>query len=97
MVVINEKHLKDNFAVNLRYLRLRNTPRISQAMLARIIGSSQRSISNYEKAYHLPPTHVLAALAKYFGLTMDELMMERVPESPSVPQIYTKEEGTTNE
>lgn len=94
MVVIDEENLRKNLAANMRYLRLRNSPRISQTMLARKIGTTQKSISNYELAYCLPPAHVLAALAECFGLTMDELMAERVPKKIS---NYTQKEGTNNE
>ena len=80
MIVTDEETLRKNLATNMRYLRLKHTPRISQTMLAGKIGSTQQSISNYEQAYCLPPAHVLAALAECFGLTMDELMQERVPE-----------------
>lgn len=81
MVIVDEEILRKNLAVNMRYLRLKHSPRISQTMLARKIGTTQQSISNYEKAYCLPPAHVLAALAECFGLTMDELIQQPVPET----------------
>lgn len=80
MISINEELLKQNLAQNLRYLRLSQSPRLSQLMLARRTGSSPKSISNYEMAYYLPPVHILMALSLYFGLTMEELLKSRVPE-----------------
>lgn len=84
MVIVDEETLRKNLAGNMRYLRLKHSPRISQSMLARKIGTTQKSISNYEKAYCLPPAHVLAALAECFGLTMDELLQERLPNTEIV-------------
>lgn len=84
MEIIDEEILRKNLAVNMRYLRLKHSPPISQTMLARIIGTTQQSISNYEKAYCLPPAHVLAALAEYFGLTMDALVQKRIPETTTI-------------
>ncbi len=74
-----EQQLRNCLARNLRYLRMSRIPCLSQKMLARKLGVTQKSISRYENAKYLPPTHVLVALADEFGLAMDELFMEHLP------------------
>ena len=72
-----EEKLKTNLATNLQYLRIRH--KLSQNSLAKHLGISPRSISYYESGSFLPPTHVLRAMASYFGYTVDELLSERLP------------------
>ncbi len=80
MVTVNEDYLKQNLARNMRFLRISNSPRISQTMLANKLGVSQKSISKYETAVLLPPPHILVAMAQCFGFTTDELLGETLPE-----------------
>lgn len=87
-----EQQLKRSLARNLRRLRMSRHPCLSQKMLARKLGVTQKSISRYENALCLPPAHVLIALAEEFGLATDALFLERLP------QNMKKKEGTkTNE
>lgn len=79
MSLIDEETLRNNLARNLRYLRTSRTFNMSQEALARKIGITPKSISRYETGICLPPSHVLAALSKYFGYSMDELLAERLP------------------
>ena len=86
MVTVNENCLKQKIARNMRYLRLSRNPRISQTMLANKLGVSQRSISKYETAVLLPPPYVLVAMAKCFGITIDELMSETLPDKKGMKE-----------
>ena len=86
MVTVNENCLKQNLARNMRDLRLSRTPRISQTMLANKLGVSQRSISKYETAVLLPPPYVLVAMAKCFGITIDELLSETLPDKKGMKE-----------
>ena len=79
MNLTNEDIIKKNFSRNIRYLRLSRTPKLSQKMLARILGVTVRSISRYESANCLPPSYVLAAMATYFGYTTEELLSDKLP------------------
>jgi DNA-binding XRE family transcriptional regulator len=76
-----EQQLRNCLARNLRYLRMSRSPCFSQKMLAKKLGVTQKSISRYENAKCLPPTHVFVALTEEFGLAMDELFMERLPQN----------------
>lgn len=70
----DEEKLKVNLAENIRFLRLTHNPRITQVELAKKLGITQKSISNYEQARCLPPTYVLAAIADLFHLSLDDLL-----------------------
>ena len=80
MSLVNEEHLKYNLARNIRYLRLRKKPYLSQTTLANKLGVTQKSINRYENAVNLPPAHVLVAMAQYFGYTTEELLSDTLPE-----------------
>ena len=77
--LIDEQTIMRNFSKNIRYLRLSKTPKLSQQTLARILGITVRSISRYETASCLPPTYILASMARYFGYTTEELLSEKLP------------------
>lgn len=79
MFPVNEEQLKHNLARNIRYLRLSKQPRMSQTMLAKKLGVTQKSITRYETAVNLPPAHILVAMADYFGFTTEELLAEKLP------------------
>lgn len=74
-----EEILKANLARNMRFLRLQRKPYLSQKMLAKKLGVTQKSISRYETAHCLPPVHILMAMADMFGFTPDELFREKLP------------------
>lgn len=92
MAPIKEDQLREILARNLRYLRERRKPYLSQQMLAKKLEVTQKSISRYENAKSLPPAHVLVAMAELFGLTTDALFMAELPEN-----MNKKEGNTTNE
>ena len=79
MAIQNEEQLRMNLAKNMRYLRCIRIPHVSQTMLANKLGVTQTSINRYETAQNLPPTHVLKAMADYFGYTTDELLSDKLP------------------
>ena len=57
-----------------RMAELRKAAGYTQAELTKEIGISQRMISHYEGRAEHPPTAVLPALAKAFGVTTDKLL-----------------------
>lgn len=75
-----EEMLRSNLAVNLRYLRNMKNPRLSQDTLARKLGVTQKSISKYEQGYCLPSVILLAAMANYFHLDMEDLLYGNLPQ-----------------
>lgn len=76
---MDEEKLRKNLARNMRYLREQRSPRISQTMLAKKLGVTQASISKYENEILLPPLHILADMAEYFGFLMDDLLSSALP------------------
>lgn len=58
-----------------RLLELRKKNGLSQEALAEKLGISRQSISKWERAESSPDTDNLIALAKLYGVTLDELLM----------------------
>ena len=63
-----------NFPRNLKYLRLSKNPPISQEALARILKTTQNSISSYETGTNLPPASFLLQLSWYAHVSVDDLL-----------------------
>lgn len=61
-----------NFSENLR--RLRKAKDIKQEALAEAMNVSRQTVSKWENGTAMPDFKKLNALAKYFGVTMDELL-----------------------
>ncbi len=59
---------------NLKQARLRMGK--SQIEVARCIGISNAALSNYETGYREPDLDTLCMLARYYGMTLDELANE---------------------
>lgn len=53
---------------------LRTEFEISQIQLAKALGVSKQSVSNWENENILPSIEMLARIAKYFGVTCDYLL-----------------------
>lgn len=68
-----------------RLVMLRMERGLTQVDLAKLIGSTQRSISGYETIAELPPAHVLVKLAKAFGVSADELLGLQPPKAAAKP------------
>lgn len=63
---------KNSFAQNLKYLRI--SAGIGQVRLASEIGVSKGIISLWENGKREPTMSYLIVLAKYFNVTIDELV-----------------------
>ena len=63
--------------MKIKYLRQTNN--LSQSELAKIIGVSQKSISDYEKQKTQPDIETLIKLADYFHTTIDYILGHNVP------------------
>ena len=61
-----------NFKENLHSLRKQK--KVSQEVLAQHLGVSQRLISHYEKGKCEPSLDYLCSMAKFFDVTLDELV-----------------------
>ena len=61
-----------------RVAELRRSRDITQVQLAEYLGISQQTINAYETGYRRFPVSVLPPLARYLGLTLDELVGESV-------------------
>ena len=57
-------------------MQLRQEKHLSQAELGNVIFVSGGTISNYEKGVHYPDVEKLVALAEYFGVSIDYLLLD---------------------
>lgn len=64
------------FAENLRYLR--EQKRITQLQLAEILYSTPSAIGNYEVGRREPNITTLCQIAKYFEISLDDLILEKL-------------------
>lgn len=73
-----------SFADNLR--RLRQEKGYTQEILAENLGVAPRSVSRWECGTTLPDVMLLPALAKLYGVTVDDLYRENVTPYPNLAQ-----------
>ena len=67
----------ESFAARLRALRLKSG--LSQEALARQLGVSAQSVSNWENAANWPEAALILPLARQLGVSADELLTEPTP------------------
>ncbi|MEE4198220.1 MAG: helix-turn-helix domain-containing protein [Bacteroidales bacterium] len=80
---------------NIRYLR--KSKGLTQDELAKKIGVNRAMIGSYEENRAIPKLPVLKDLARYFNLTLDEIINQQLSEhlttGPEETQIYRKGSG----
>lgn len=59
---------------NLRYLRRTHDPPLSQERVARNLHIDRSRYAHYELGQRAPPVELVLAMAKYFQVTMEELI-----------------------
>lgn len=64
--------------IGQKIIRLRNAADISQEQLAENLGVSRQSISKWEMDQTLPQIDKVIQLAELFGVTTDELLLEKI-------------------
>lgn len=78
-----------------RLYELRKKKGLSQEALAEKLGISRQSVSKWERAESSPDTDNLIALAKLYGVSLDELLLGEEKEEES--QTENTKEGSENE
>jgi transcriptional regulator with XRE-family HTH domain len=69
---------------------LRQNLGLSQIELAKIIGVSKSTMSNYERNYSIPDPDIVVSLANYFNVTIDFLYdLENKPVHPNITKEHT--------
>jgi transcriptional regulator with XRE-family HTH domain len=61
-------------ADNIRYLRLKQVPNLSQEKIAEKLVISRESYAKYETAKYTPPLDVLLAISRYYHISTDLLL-----------------------
>ncbi len=67
-------------AENIKYLRTMNG--ISQSELAKAMGVAQSSVAQWENAARALTVGMIAAFAKYFGVSLDDLVFKKLTPKP---------------
>ena len=76
-----------------RLYELRKQQGLSQEELAEKLGVSRQAVSKWERSEASPDTDNLIALAKIYGLTLDELVYgEKAGEEKTAPETEPKNE-----
>lgn len=78
------KNVNDILSENLVKLRKQN--KLTQAELAEAIHYSDKSISKWEKGESCPSIAVAAEIARYFGVTLDDLIDENFVAEEAAPK-----------
>lgn len=66
------------FAKNLRLLRQAQKPYLSQRRIAQRLGVCRTTYISYEMGRRQPPAFFVANTAKYFGVSADKLLTEKL-------------------
>ena len=66
------------FAKNLRTLRERQRPYLSQSRIAKRLGVCRTTYAGYELGKRQPPGFFIANVAKYFGVSTDKILREKL-------------------
>lgn len=85
-----------NIAIADRLLRLRKAHGFSQEELAEKIGISRQSVSKWERAEASPDTDNLIALARLYGVSLDELLLSDEEESKAGEGLQPVPNGLEN-
>lgn len=78
--------MENNFSENLKKLRIDNN--YTQTSLADKLGISRTSLSYYENGVSEPDLHNLILIAKFFNISIDDLVA-KTSISSTIPPIYT--------
>lgn len=66
------------FAKNLRTLRERQRPYLSQSRIAKRLGVCRTTYVGYELGKRQPPAFFIANVARYFGVSTDKMLREQM-------------------
>lgn len=70
-----------------RICNLRTQRKLSQDELANALEVSRQSISKWETNSSVPELDKLVRLSEFFGVSLDELVMDKKPTPPTQPQV----------
>ena len=67
---------------NEKIKKLRDSRGWTQSELAEKLGTDGRMISHYEKGKNIPSADILVKIAELFNVSIDYLLIERIPQRP---------------
>ena len=75
VLACNDEYL---FAKNLKMLRKKQTPYLSQGRIAERLGVCRTTYISYETGSRQAPAFFIANAARYFGVSADRLLTEKL-------------------
>ena len=73
-----------------RITKLRNAKGISQDTLALALGVSRQSVSKWETDASVPELDKLIKISEYFEISLDELVLDKVPVTTKLDELGAK-------
>jgi transcriptional regulator with XRE-family HTH domain len=70
------------FGQRLKILRINKLPKVTQEAVAKEIGASRATYSNWETERATPDFEYLVKLADYYNVTLDYLLGRKKPDNP---------------
>ena len=83
--------------INEQIATLRKQKGITQGELAQALGVTNQSVSKWESGQCCPDIQLLPELAKYFDISIDELMCEKAPETDHERNIPSESGSNIND
>ena len=80
------RKISPSSAFGRRLMQLRMERNLTQADLAKLIGSTQRNVSHYETVADYPPTDVLVKIASVLKVSADDLLGLKPPPRQPTPK-----------
>ena len=83
--------------IHEQIVALRKQKGVTQSELANVLGVSNQSVSKWESGQCCPDIQLLPVLAKYFGVSIDELMGLEAPQNSSPEELDPKNNSNIND
>lgn len=83
--------------INEQIATLRKQKGVTQGELASALGVTNQSVSKWESGQCCPDIQLIPEIAKYFDVSIDELMGEQTPQKDSELNDLPKKEGNIND
>ncbi len=77
-------------AQNLKTIRKKAEPKLTQEKVAELLGISPSSYGAYEEGRAEPKLESLVKLAELFGVLLEDLLIKDLSQSESTPQLWPK-------
>lgn len=88
-IIKNMEEFKEFLSSNLTYLRKKQ--KLTQSEFAKQLNYSDKTISKWEKGIALPDVETLVQISKFYGVSIDKLLNEKITEEQNTPTKVRKQ------